>query len=158
MLVTKSWVACQISGQTLRPGGNTGQGIQNCPRMTMLVGNYYTAMVKLICFVLTSMDSKRLPKIENGMLPMSGRIIWTCTHVNRVLHPIKSNIKVANQTLLIETPMAWYKLVRIQKWGHCEPTWQSVSCCMVRAKEDSNSESLELTLLRWNFYTRNWQL
>lgn len=33
----------------------------------------------------------------------------------------------------------------IQRW---EPTWQSESCCMVKAKEDSNSKSLKFTLLR----------
>lgn len=40
MLGTKSRLACQISGQTPRLGGNTGQEIHNRPRMTGTVGNY----------------------------------------------------------------------------------------------------------------------
>ena len=52
----------------------------------------------MLDLLLTSMDRKRLLKIEHCLLPVSGRVIRASAHVDRILHhcSIESNVKVAN--------------------------------------------------------------
>ena len=49
--------------------------------------------------ILTSMDKEWSLEEEYCLFPVSGRIKWPSAHVDWMVHSIKPNVKVSNQSL-----------------------------------------------------------